>query len=181
MTPEMINCIIYGNTAVTGDEIHVVSGSPIADYCNIGGISCPVGVICTGCLFDEDPLFVGGDPYDYHLDLLSPCIDQGTDDTGVYPSLPIDDIDGDARPEGDGYDIGSDEVLVCVHHGDVNFDGSITAGDAQMAFNIALGIITPTLLEECAADCNADGSVTAGDAQQIFGAVMGMDSCVDSL
>jgi chitinase len=67
----------------------------------------------------------------------------------------------------------------CLNHGDVNFDGNLTAYDAQMAFMIALGLHTPTFEEECAADCNGDGVVTAGDAQLIFYSALGMDECVD--
>ncbi len=67
----------------------------------------------------------------------------------------------------------------CLNHGDVTGDGILTAGDAQTTFEIALGIITPTQDQECAADCNGDGNITAGDAQAIFGAVLGMGSCVD--
>jgi hypothetical protein len=69
----------------------------------------------------------------------------------------------------------------CIHHGDVNFDGVNTAGDAQMAFNITLGIHVPTFEEHCAADCNGDGVVTAGDAQLIFYTVLGLQNCVDPL
>lgn len=69
----------------------------------------------------------------------------------------------------------------CIHDGDVNDNGSITAGDAQLAFSIALGVHTPTYEEECAADCNGNGSVTAGDAQGIFGAALGIGSCTDPL
>ncbi|HPQ41568.1 MAG TPA: dockerin type I domain-containing protein, partial [bacterium] len=69
----------------------------------------------------------------------------------------------------------------CIHHGDVNFSGEITAGDAQMAFQIALGSYTPTMVEECAADCNGDENVTAGDAQQIFLTALGSGSCADPL
>ncbi|HPQ40734.1 MAG TPA: dockerin type I repeat-containing protein, partial [bacterium] len=72
-------------------------------------------------------------------------------------------------------------VEPCVNDGDVNDDGSVTAGDAQMAFQIALGQYTPTTEEFCAADCNGDESVTAGDAQQIFMMALGMTSCVDPL
>ena len=54
---------------------------------------------------DADPLFVGGG--NYHLSGLSPCIDAGTD-AGVY-----DDIDGDVRPFGAGFDMGSDERGDC--------------------------------------------------------------------
>jgi hypothetical protein len=83
-----------------------------------------------------------------------------------------------------------DDVLVafsqpcehqCIHNGDANLDGSITAGDAQLAFSIALGTYTPTFEESCAADCNADAEVTAGDAQGIFGAALGLGVCADPL
>ncbi|MCD4654086.1 hypothetical protein K8T06_09130 [bacterium] len=67
----------------------------------------------------------------------------------------------------------------CLHHGDVNLDGSLTAEDAQLAFLIALGFYTPTFQENCAADCNNDSDVTAADAQLIFLASLGSGSCVD--
>lgn len=71
---------------------------------------------------------------------------------------------------------------VCLNHGDVNFSGSISASDAQMAFYIVLGLIVPTLAEECAADCDGDGQVTAGDAQMIFFVALGQEpSCADVL
>ncbi|MBN1880310.1 SUMF1/EgtB/PvdO family nonheme iron enzyme [bacterium] len=69
----------------------------------------------------------------------------------------------------------------CIHHGDVNLDGEITASDAQTSFLITLGLFTPTFEQECAADCNADGDVTAGDAQMIFLVVLGMANCSDPL
>lgn len=70
----------------------------------------------------------------------------------------------------------------CIHHGDVNFSGGLTAADAQMVFNIVLGVITPSYEEECAADCNDSGSITAGDSQTIFYAVLGVgDGCVDAI
>jgi len=67
----------------------------------------------------------------------------------------------------------------CNNDGDVNLNGTITAEDAQLAFSIALGVMTPTLEEFCAADCNDSGDVTAGDAQIIFATALGLDSCVD--
>ncbi|MCD4654549.1 hypothetical protein K8T06_11530, partial [bacterium] len=69
----------------------------------------------------------------------------------------------------------------CLNHGDVNLDGTISAGDAQLCFNIVLGVYTPTFEEECAADCTGDGSISAGDAQAIFYAVLGSGSCADPL
>lgn len=67
----------------------------------------------------------------------------------------------------------------CVNDGDTNQDGDITAGDAQLAFNIVLGSYSPTYEEACAADCNGDDTVTAADAQAIFLKVLGSGSCAD--
>ncbi|MBN1880293.1 redoxin domain-containing protein [bacterium] len=69
----------------------------------------------------------------------------------------------------------------CVNNGDANLDDDLTAGDAQTAFYIVLGLVTPTTEQECAADCNGDQEVTAGDAQNIFLAVLGTGACVDPL
>lgn len=69
----------------------------------------------------------------------------------------------------------------CIHHGDVNFSGDHTAEDAQLAFFIVMGQITPELEAWCAADCNNDGDVTAGDAQMIFATVFALGACTDPL
>lgn len=83
-----------------------------------------------------------------------------------------------------------DDVLVsftqpceeqCINNGDVNQSGDITAGDAQMTFQIALGQYSPTPEEECCADCNGDSTVTAGDAQAVFMAALGTGTCADPL
>ncbi len=67
----------------------------------------------------------------------------------------------------------------CLHTGDVTLDGEVTAGDAQLAFSIALGSTSPSDTEFCAADCNGDGEVTAGDAQTIFALALGAGQCAD--
>jgi len=71
--------------------------------------------------------------------------------------------------------------LPCNNDGDVNQDGSITASDAQRAFQIVLGIYSPSYTEECSANCNGDALVTASDAQLIFLTALGSDSCVDPI
>lgn len=53
---------------------------------------------------DHDPLLVSNG--DYHLKPLSPCKDAGT-----AAGVPDNDIDGDLRPQGSGYDIGADEFV----------------------------------------------------------------------
>jgi parallel beta-helix repeat protein len=52
-----------------------------------------------------DPAFVSLDDGDYHITAVSAARDAGVD-AGV-----TDDIDGDPRPQGGGYDIGADEFL----------------------------------------------------------------------
>jgi hypothetical protein len=66
------------------------------------------GTLVTGThsLYDQDPQFVDPVSGDYHLMDGSPAIDAGTPH-----SAPAFDIDGDARPQGDGYDIGADEYV----------------------------------------------------------------------
>ncbi len=65
----------------------------------------------------------------------------------------------------------------CTFSGDLNGDGLLSSGDAQTAFFIALGMVTPNYREVCAADCNHDGVVSSGDAQQVFMAALGMANC----
>jgi len=73
------------------------------------------------------------------------------------------------------------DTTECLKTGDMDGSGIVSAGDAQMAFMLSIGIFEPTYRQECAADCNSDGDVTAGDAQTIFAAAIGRDSCSDNL
>ena len=60
---------------------------------------------------NEDPLFVAGDTI-FHLSGSSPCIGAGIDSieiNGILYYAPLTDIDGQTRPYGNGFDIGSDE------------------------------------------------------------------------
>lgn len=54
-----------------------------------------------------DPLYVDASNGDYHLKSGSPCLDVGT---SAYATSA--DVDGDTRPQGDGYDLGFDELAV---------------------------------------------------------------------
>jgi len=119
-------------------------------------------------------------------------------DNRIYSVFPAWDLDGDTVPDMLSgtqdtanstvvYAIsGSDDLATptpepCIHHGDVDFNGTVTAQDAQTTFLIALGSYSPDYLEHCAADCNADDTVTAGDAQLVFMTALGSANCVDPL
>ena len=78
--------------------------------------------------------------------------------------------------------------LSCIPDGDVNRDGSITAADALLAFQQALGAAEPPLsaCEQVIADVHpvpgaADGNLTAADALCIFQKALGLASCLDAV
>ena len=104
----MTNCILWGDTAPSGSEFYLFSGTgyPQVSFSDVQGGWDGEGNI------DADPLFISGG--DYHLTMSSPCIDTGTD-AGVDV-----DIDGDGRPQGAGFDMGAYEYPVCW---DADLDG----------------------------------------------------------
>jgi len=57
---------------------------------------------------------------------------------------------------------------VCPRLGDVTGDGSITPGDAQLAFEIYLGRVAPNYCQAKTSDANCDTNITPQDAQWIF-------------
>ena len=108
-SPIIANCILWENSAPEGPQIYIggyadpltisysdVQGGEAGVFVETGTLSWEEGNI------DADPLFIlpGSN---YHLRPGSPCIDAGTD-AGVYT-----DIDGQTRPWGAGFDMGSDE------------------------------------------------------------------------
>ncbi|MEW6443866.1 MAG: right-handed parallel beta-helix repeat-containing protein [bacterium] len=114
-TVSIANSILWGDTAGgTANEIDVWSGdSPLISYSDVQGGWDGDGNI------NLNPLFVGGG--DFHLSLISPCIDAG-DPASAPPDFPADDIDGESRPQDLGYDMGADEYSgdLCA---DVDGDG----------------------------------------------------------
>lgn len=96
--PTVVNSILWGNSP---QQIQIY-GTPITvRYSNVQGKWEGEGNI------GKDPGFKA--PMDYHLLKGSPCIDKGTSDSGLYPTIPDSDIDGDERPQGAGIDMGADE------------------------------------------------------------------------
>ncbi len=82
-------------------------------------------------LFDKnnlsvDPGFVDAENMDYHLSKNSPLIDKG-DSSPILP-IPDTDIDGEPRLQGNGIDIGADEVPV-QNNNQGNQDNDITGNN----------------------------------------------------
>jgi parallel beta-helix repeat protein len=103
--PTVTNCILWGDSS---PEIYSEAGlSPSVSYSDIQG-----GYPGTGNI-NADPRFVdpdgpddvvGTQDDDLHLTELSPCIDMGTSS-----GAPDTDLEGNMRPQGDGYDMGAYE------------------------------------------------------------------------
>ena len=87
-----------------------VPASITVSYCDVQGGQVGVYVEPGSTLnwgsgnIDTDPLFVDAPNYDLHLQETSPCID-----TGTAEDAPSDDLDGNFRPVGSGYDMGAYE------------------------------------------------------------------------
>ncbi len=92
---KLSNCILWNDTP---DEISYMESIPTTSYCIIQGGYPGIGI------FDTDPLFLGGNPFDYHLAPDSPAIDAGTDN-----NAPAQDLDDTPRPQGGGVDMGAYE------------------------------------------------------------------------
>ncbi|MFC1888795.1 right-handed parallel beta-helix repeat-containing protein [Thermodesulfobacteriota bacterium] len=101
-TFELTNSIAWGNDGfdffIAEGALWEISHSIVREW-----------YTCFDCI-DADPLIAGSG--DFHIMEGSPCIDAGID-TGIGT-----DIDGDVRPQGDGFDMGADEYLCWDDDGD---------------------------------------------------------------
>ncbi|TAN52704.1 MAG: hypothetical protein EPN21_03305, partial [Methylococcaceae bacterium] len=107
------NSIFWGNTAGTSGP--QINGAPTVTYSDISGGFAGTGNISTDPLFvnlQQAALNTPTTAGDFHLQSTSLAKDVGTA-TGA----PADDIDGDARPQGSGIDMGADEVLGAATNG----------------------------------------------------------------
>jgi len=127
--PTITNSIVWGNF---GEEIYnsSSSSSPVVTYSDVEGGYEGEGNI------DADPLFVNWEPGpiapDLHLTALSPAIDSGTSE-----GAPATDIEGNPRPQGDGYDMGAYEYY--------NESGMLRFSAASYSVNEDGGSVTITV------------------------------------
>lgn len=114
--PVITNAIVWDNSAFVGPEIHVDGlGEPDVTYSDIKG-----GWPGTGNI-DADPLFADAAGGDYHITVLSPCLDGGSNSV-VTQSV---DFEGDPRIAlGLGVDMGADEYWFHLYHSGPVIPGS---------------------------------------------------------
>ncbi|TGO02189.1 hypothetical protein PN36_29160 [Candidatus Thiomargarita nelsonii] len=95
-SPNITNSIVWGNSS------YQINAGGTVTYSDIEGGHDGEGNI------EADPLFEKGQPPgkpDFHLKAGSPAID-----TGTAESAPDSDLDGNPRPNGQGYDMGAYET-----------------------------------------------------------------------
>jgi predicted outer membrane repeat protein len=106
----LTNCIVWGNTAIQGEEIYFEHfenpATMTVSYCDIRGGEAGIYVEAGNILnwgdgnIDAEPQFAGSGNDNYRLSAGSPCVDAGDND-----SVPADvcDLDGNVRIyDGDG-------------------------------------------------------------------------------
>lgn len=110
------------------------------------------GVVPATGNISTNPMFVGGNPFNYHLSSVSPCIDAGD------PSFPV--------PPGGGarVDIGAFEFVPIL--GDLNGDGLFTPADVVLELNcVFLGTGNCNLTMS---DLNCDSQLSPADVVLIL-------------
>jgi hypothetical protein len=158
------NNIVVNNTGLglcTGG-----SGTVVSDYNDVWGNGVNYGCGTPGNNdLSEDPLFVDPSGDDYHLQEGSLCIDSGTD-AGV-----TEDIEGDPRPQGYGFDMGAYETAgpppPCPDNdGDEYGDpASVTCTHPELDCDDTDADVNPGATEVCdnGIDDDCDGSIDYDD------------------
>jgi hypothetical protein len=85
----------------TGDPVTQAANNDLWANADGGYDGCPPGIAD----ISADPTFVNRAAADFHLAFTSPCVDAGTSE-----GAPVTDIEGIARPQGEGVDIGAHEL-----------------------------------------------------------------------
>ena len=175
--PEIVNCTISNNTG--GSGIYCASGGQPKisntilwdnEPAEITSLGDPITVAYSDIQggypgtdnIAEDPLFVDPVKGNYRLSSGSPCIDSGT---AVGASS--DDIVGNVRPEGDGYDMGAYEY-VGVQPGDTEPDGDVDGSDLSL-LAAEFGRTDCDAAHPCGSNCDGDNDVDETDLINFVG------------
>lgn len=107
-TINLVNTIVVShNVGITVAAGNTATLNGVLWYSNMTDTDGSGNIIVTNA-HTGDPAFVDPGAGDYHIQLTSVAIDRGVS-TSVN-----DDMDGDSRPQGSGYDLGADETGIAV-------------------------------------------------------------------
>jgi parallel beta-helix repeat protein len=104
----VFNNILTGNSSGSVNMIGSLPSTFISDY-NVMSDKRTTGQDSHSVIASSSQLFVNAGTGDYHLKAVASAIDAGTASLNGK-SGPTADVDGAARPQGNGYDAGADEV-----------------------------------------------------------------------
>lgn len=145
-----------------GDELTIDENSTIATrYSDVQGGWPGAGN------FDADPLFIDPAAGDYHLGLISPCLNAG--DPAHEPAEGETDIDGESRSYYGRVDIGADEVHLGGMPGDVDRNGTVDVIDVMLvvgSLGLSQGEQGYNIL--ILADLNGNGVVDVSDVIEVI-------------
>ena len=140
--------------------------SDIFFTCDVNAGCTPNRNVDAGTNLDVDPLFVNSLQNDFHLLDISPLIDKGDP---LAPGIPSNDLDGEARIQGFGPDLGAYESAgppeLCANNVDDDGDLKVDCLDPDCAGSDACQGTPPPGSENCAnnLDDDGDGLTDCGD------------------
>ena len=156
--PGILNNIITENTGLAMQSMNPDTSGLLAGndlWNNTGGdyisISLPwyddMHIVGENGNISEDPLFIGGGPFDYHLQPDSPCIGAGHDgaDIGAYPFSLLTPGDANNDNRVNALDItGTERIILLIDDetpgADANLDGIVDALDITAIEKIIVGL-----------------------------------------
>jgi len=142
----LTNCIVYGNS--------VSSGSHSNDYLSTVRYSCTVPSGGGEGNIEANPQFVDTDAGNYHLRYDSPCIDTGTNLTGI-----TNDLDGLPRPlDGDFDGVATSDMGAYEYNPDQDADGDTMPDGWEYRHGL-----DPTNAADATADGDGDGMNNRGE------------------
>ncbi len=148
----------------------VSHGNNIFGEVTAGGPAYPFALDSSEAVTSNlNALFTNAAGNDYTLKAGSAAIDFGNPDYG--PDIDIlGNPRNDAAPDAGCYEYGTTSII----YGDVNADGEISAYDAALTAQAAVGLITLTPEQITAADVNGDSEISAYDAALIAQKAVGL-------
>ena len=155
-SPEILNSVLWNNTAPLDPEVGFVGLAPTVDFCDIDG-----GLAIATNSIDLDPMFQDPGAANYQLMAGSPCIDAGNNAFAAAAT----DFENDARITNGRIDLGADERTLFLR-GDADNNLVVDSDDVRAVLNYLFAGGALDCLD--AADADDNGQIQLVDAIAIL-------------